>query len=108
MKINAIIGCGGIVEGTIKFVKSIEDVQKIKSGDIVVTNDNSPLYSIAFLRAEGILSSVGGQLCHLAIIAREMNKPCLMGITDLFKIVKDGERIKLDASKCEIEVIDGK
>ena len=107
MKVNALVGCGGMVEGKIKFILSPEDAKNVVNGDIVITNDNSPLYSIAFLKAGGILSSVGGILCHLAIVSREMKKPCLMGIPNIFELVHDGQKIRLNASQCEIEVLNG-
>lgn len=96
---DASIACPGKVTGVVRFVRSLEDVSKINEGDIVITNNNSPLFSIAFMKSGGILSQVGGNLCHLAIVSREMNKPCLVGIENIFERINDGSRATLNATE---------
>jgi len=94
----------GIAIGKVKIVVSEEDVYQVKEEDIVVTNDNSPLFSLAFLKAAAIVSEKGGKLCHLAIVAREMGKPCVLNVKNATKILKDGMIIKVDGKKGEIYI----
>lgn len=106
MRIESTIGCDGEVTGKIKFIKNISDIKNVSSKDIIITNNNSPLYSLAFLKAQGIISCVGGSLCHLAIVSREMKKPCLMGVKDAFNLFTEGQTIRLNATNKEIEVLE--
>jgi pyruvate,water dikinase len=73
-KIERIGASGGIATGVVKIVTSVEDISKVKEEHIVVTNNNSPLFSQAFIRAAAIISEKGGTLCHLAIVARKLKK----------------------------------
>jgi len=101
-KLRGIIGMRGRVKGKIKVVVSLEDVRKVGGDDIIVIKDNNPLFFTAFLRAKGIISERGGKLCHLAIVAREMKKPCLLGVSQATKFLKNGMIVILDCEKGEV------
>jgi len=94
----------GTVLGKVKIVTTIKDVDKVEEKDIVVTNDNSPLFSLAFLKAIGIISEKGGMLCHLAIVARELKKPCILGVENATKVLKEGMLVEIDGTKGNIYV----
>jgi pyruvate,water dikinase len=107
VKLKGIVACRGINEGIVKKVSSIEDVKKVREENIVVTNDNSPLFSLAFIKSKGIISEKGGMLCHLANISREMGKPCLLGVKNATKILKDGMNVILNCDTGEVIIKDG-
>jgi len=94
----------GIAIGPIKVVTEISEVNKVKTGDIVVTNNNSPLYSRAFLKAAAIISERGGMLCHLAIVAREFDKPCILDVKNATKLLKNTMTVEVNGSNGEIYV----
>lgn len=102
MEIKGIVASEGKVEGKVKLVTSMKDVGKVTNENIVVTNNNSPLFSLAFIKGKGIISERGGMLSHLAIVAREMKKPCLLGVKKATEILKDGMEIVLDCNKGKI------
>jgi len=41
----------------------------------------------------------GGVTCHAAIIAREMNKPCIIGTKVATKVLKDGDMVEVDGDE---------
>lgn len=96
----------GKFTGKAKKISSPEGIEKIKEGDILITNNNSPLLSIAFMKASAIISEKGGSLCHLAIVARELNKPCIMGVLDALNQIPEGALIELDATNNKIVVFE--
>ena len=60
----------------------------------------------ALLEAEGdmekalaIVTDEGGITCHAAIVAREMNKPCVIGTKIATKVFHHGDIIEVDANK---------
>lgn len=106
LKLKGVVACLGIVKGKIKKVLTIDDVRKVNEEDIIVTNDNSPLFSLAFFKAKGIISEKGGLLSHLAIVAREMKKPCLLSVENATSILKEGDKVILDCNKGEVIVED--
>jgi len=105
LRIKGIVASRGIVKGRIKKVFSVKDVELVMEDDIVVVNDNSPLYSLAFLKAKGIISEKGGILSHLAIVAREMGKPCLLSVSNT-SLLQNGAKVTLNCNKGEVIVED--
>ena len=46
-----------------------------------------------------IVTDSGGLLCHAAIVAREINTPCIVGSKVSTKAFKDGDLVIVDADK---------
>lgn len=59
----------------------------------------TPDFVPAMQRAAAIVTDEGGILCHAAIIAREMRKPCVIGTKIATRVFKDGDLIEVDADK---------
>ncbi|EKD42921.1 MAG: hypothetical protein ACD_72C00532G0001 [uncultured bacterium] len=49
-------------------------------------------------KAAGIITAQGSILSHAAIVARELGKPCLVGVKNILTEIKDGQNITLDAN----------
>jgi phosphohistidine swiveling domain-containing protein len=95
----------GIVRGAVRLVGSFADMDKVKSGDILVTNMTSPRFMAAIIRAGAIVTDEGGLTCHAAIIARELKKPCIIGTKIATKIFKDGMTVEVDANKGVVTIL---
>eukprot|EP00984_Skeletonema_dohrnii_P015343 scaffold6606_cov104-Skeletonema_dohrnii-CCMP3373.AAC.1 len=48
---------------------------------------------------------IGGPMQHGAIIAREYGIPCVSGIDNATKLVKDGDLLELDGSAGTVQII---
>lgn len=93
------IACPGKVEGPAVIVFSVQDYEKIKEGDILVTSMTKPDIIPYLNRVKGIITNDGGALSHASIISRELNIPCIAGTGNATDIFKDNDIIELDASK---------
>lgn len=96
----------GRVRGTVKLIKTTAlntDVQKVlenvKHGDIIVTEMTRPQYLLAIRRSAGIITDLGGNLCHAAIVSREFNIPCVVGTQNATSILVDGMKVILDGNE---------
>lgn len=87
----------GKARGKIRIVPKPEKNNKVKNGDILVTFSTTTDYLPAMKRASAIITEVGGQTCHAAVVSREFGIPCLVAVTDAMKIYKDGELVEVDA-----------
>tara|TARA_Y100000310_G_scaffold291005_1_gene318593 strand:- start:2505 stop:3914 length:1410 start_codon:yes stop_codon:yes gene_type:complete len=96
-EIKGSMGCKGKVTGIVKVLHSKEDAEKVQEGDILVTSMTIPDYLPAMERAAAFVTNEGGITCHAAIIAREMNKPSVIGTIIATKVLKDGDRVEVDA-----------
>jgi len=94
----------GKVEGKAVVVCDTKDIGKVKEDSVVVVNENSPLFTLAFVKAAAIISERGGALCHLAIVAREMQKPCVLGVENATKLLKEGMVVEVNGFSGEIKI----
>jgi pyruvate,water dikinase len=56
-------------------------------------------------KAGGLVSQDGGLTCHTEIVAREMNKPCLVGVKNVLRVLKDNDKIELDSEGGKIKIL---
>jgi len=103
---NELVGTpvsSGFVIGKVKVLKHAGE-KSILPGDILVTKATDPGWTTLFINAAGVLLESGGMLQHGASVAREMGKPCIVGIQDVTKILKDGQTIALDGTTGIIKI----
>ena len=73
--------------------------EKIKSGDVLVSEMTSPDFVPAMKKASAIVTDKGGQTSHAAIVSRELGIPCVVGTSNATKKLKDGNVVTVDGSK---------
>ena len=101
-KIKGVSANPGKVIGKVNILLEISEIEKMQQGDILVTKTTNPMFTLAILKAKAIVTDHGGPLCHTAIVAREMNVPCVVGTTNATKILKQGQEITVDGTIGEI------
>ncbi|MCK5061805.1 hypothetical protein KAR28_04600 [Candidatus Parcubacteria bacterium] len=104
-KFNGTIACPGLIKARVKIVYSFDELDKVKFGDILVTHMTSPRFMSAIKICSAIITDEGGLTCHAAIIAREMNKPCIIGTKIATQVLKDGQLVEVDANKGTVRII---
>lgn len=103
-KLNGVSAYQGVIIGRAKVVVSSRELHTVRRGDILVATMTFPNYVPAMEKAAGFITDEGGILCHAAIIAREMKKPCVIATRFATKIIKSGDKIKLDADTGTITI----
>ena len=56
-------------------------------------------------KAAAFVTDEGGITCHAAIVSREMNKPCIIGTKAATKLLKDGDRVAVDADAGIVRIL---
>lgn len=69
----------------------------LEEGEVLVTGMTDPNFLALMKKASAIVTDGGGLLCHAAIVARELKKPCIIGTKIATKTFKDGDMIEVDA-----------
>ena len=64
-----------------------------------------PDFLIAMEKAAAFVTDEGGLLCHAAIIAREMKKPCIIGTKNATKAFDDGDLVEVDGDDSVVRKI---
>lgn len=75
------------------------------AGKILVTCQTDPGWTIIFPLLEGVIVERGGMLSHAAIVARELNIPCIVGVEHATETITSGMNIKLDLQNGLIQKI---
>lgn len=96
---------GGLVSGTVKIIHGFRDLRKIQEKDVLVTPMTSPDYVPVMGKVSAIITDEGGMLCHAAIVARELGKPCIVGTKIATQVFKDGDIVEVDADKGTVRKI---
>ncbi|MBI5002525.1 hypothetical protein HZC31_04010 [Candidatus Woesearchaeota archaeon] len=99
------VACSGNVRGEVCIVNTVEDMEKMKEGIILTSVMTHPNLFSAMKGAGGIITDIGGLSCHAAIVARELQIPCIVGTKQASKILQDGMRVELDTSTGTIKII---
>ena len=97
--VNGQVAFSGKVNGIVRVLKTVEDIGKIDYGEILVAVSTNPVLLPAIKRCIAIVTDEGGIISHAAILAREMEKPCIIGTKIATQIFKDGDMVEVDADK---------
>lgn len=88
----------GVSSGIVKIVLKLEELNKVKKGDVLVTEMTNPDMVVTMQRAAGIVTDEGGITSHAAIVSREMGIPAVVGTGKATKSLKDGMIITVDGN----------
>ena len=104
-EVKGVVAYAGVAKGYVKVVTKIEEIDKVKAGDVMVTFMTAPSHITAMKRAAAFVTDEGGITCHAAIVAREMKKPCIIGTKIATKVLKDGDFVEVDALKGIVKIL---
>lgn len=86
----------GAAAGPVVIIHSPEEIDKIKPGDVLVTEMTTPDYVPAMRRAVAIVTDAGGKTSHAAIVSRELGIPCVVGSGTATTTLKNGVMVTVD------------
>lgn len=89
--------CSGKAKGKVKVINLREDMAKMENGDVLVSIATNPDLVPAMEKAAAFVTDMGGITCHAAIVAREMQKPCVIGTKNATRLLQDGDIVEVDA-----------
>lgn len=94
----------GVIEGRARVILNMEDAD-LEDGDILVTSFTDPSWTPLFVSIKGLVTEVGGLMTHGAVIAREYGLPAVVGVDNATKLIKDGQRIRVNGTDGYIELL---
>ncbi|MCH7640812.1 phosphoenolpyruvate synthase [Patescibacteria group bacterium] len=89
----------GIGTGRTKVLKSPKELNKVRTGDVLVAKMTSPDYVPAMKKAVAIVTDEGGMTSHAAIVSRELGVPCVVGTKKATTSLKANTVVSVDGSK---------
>ena len=93
----------GEVIGKSAYYRNLKDIEKWNDGDILISMFTDPDWLDIMSRSSGLVTAVGGMLCHSAIIARELGIPCVTGVgRKALKALRDENEIYVNGTTGEV------
>jgi pyruvate,water dikinase len=85
--------------GRARIITSIQEMDRVKPGDVLITDMTDPDWEPIMKRAAAIVTNRGGRTCHAAIIARELGIPAVVGCGDATNAVPDGTEVTVSCAE---------
>ena len=85
--------------GVVRIVSDIQEMEKVREGDVLVTDMTDPDWEPVMKRAAAIVTNRGGRTCHAAIIARELGVPAIVGCGDATDLLSDGQEVTVSCAE---------
>ncbi|MFI7677006.1 rifamycin-inactivating phosphotransferase [Actinophytocola sp. NPDC049390] len=94
----------GTVEGRARVVLDLAAAD-LASDDILVTAFTDPSWSPVFVTIKGLVTEVGGLMTHGAVVAREYGLPAVVGVSGATRLIRDGQRIRVNGTNGYVEIL---
>ncbi|MES2213186.1 MAG: phosphoenolpyruvate synthase [Pseudomonadota bacterium] len=91
-----------IGKGPVVVIKSIQQMDQVKAGDVLVTDMTDPDWEPIMKRASAIVTNRGGRTCHAAIIARELGIPAIVGCGIATEKLKTGDEVTVSCAEGDV------
>ena len=88
-----------IGSGPVKLITTAAEMDRVKPGDVLVTDMTDPDWEPVMKRAAAIVTNRGGRTCHAAIIARELGIPAVVGCGDATQVLKEGKSVTVSCAE---------
>jgi pyruvate,water dikinase len=95
---------GGTVEGRARVILDVTKAD-LEAGDILVTAYTDPSWTPLFVAIKGLVTEVGGLMTHGAVIAREYGLPAVVGVEHVTRLIRDGQRIRVNGTDGYVEIL---
>ena len=94
----------GTIEGRARVILDMVEAD-LEAGDILVTAHTDPSWTPLFVAIKGLVTEVGGLMTHGAVIAREYGLPAVVGVEHATRLIRDGQRIRLNGTDGYVEIL---
>jgi pyruvate,water dikinase len=94
----------GDIEGRARVILDMKEAD-LEADDILVTAHTDPSWSPLFVAIKGLVTEVGGQMTHGAVIAREYGLPAVVGVEHATRLIRDGQRIRVNGTSGYVEIL---
>jgi pyruvate,water dikinase len=88
-----------IGSGVVRVLNSIDEMDKVQVGDVLVTDMTDPDWEPIMKRAAAIVTNRGGRTCHAAIIARELGIPAVVGCGDATDLITNNQEVTVSCAE---------
>jgi phosphohistidine swiveling domain-containing protein len=105
-EVKGLAASAGVVEGPARYVKSLDEFDQVKEGEILVCNMTNPAWVVLFTKISGLVTEAGGAVSHPAVVAREFGIPAVVGTTNAGDRIATGDRVRVNGTTGVVEILE--
>jgi phosphohistidine swiveling domain-containing protein len=102
--IKGIAASAGVVRGTARVIRTLDEVERLGAGEILVAYATAPPWTPLFAVASAVVTDTGGMLSHCAVVAREYGLPAVVGTKVATQRIEDGMLITVDGGNGTVHI----
>ena len=105
-ELKGVAASRGVAEGRARVITTVEELDQVETGEILVCPITAPSWAPVFARINAAVSDVGGIMAHAAIVSREYGLPAVVGTGFGTKMIKNGQRVRVDGDNGVVTILD--
>jgi phosphohistidine swiveling domain-containing protein len=105
-EVKGLAASAGVVEGPARYVKSLDEFDQVKDGEILVCRMTNPAWVVLFTKIVGLVTEAGGAVSHPAVVAREFGIPAVVGTTNAGERIATGDRVRVNGTTGVVEILE--
>jgi pyruvate,water dikinase len=102
--VTGIGASSGVVEGVVRVVLD-PTFAEVEPGEVLVTPTTDPSWASIMFISAGLVVDIGGVLSHAAVVAREMQIPCVVNTRTGSRSLRTGDRVRIDGGAGIVEIL---
>jgi pyruvate,water dikinase len=103
--ISGLGASAGTVEGVARVVRTVDEFDEVREGDILVCQMTNPAWVVLFTKIAGLVTDTGGTTSHPAVLAREFGIPAVIGTSVATQRIVTGDRVRVDGTAGQVEIL---
>ncbi|HUS29642.1 MAG TPA: PEP/pyruvate-binding domain-containing protein [Kofleriaceae bacterium] len=92
-------GSPGRVTGPARIVRSVDELDRLQPGEVLIAPVTTPAWTLGFGRAIAIVTDTGSIASHASIVAREHGIPAVVGTGTATAQLVDGALVTVDGGR---------
>ena len=100
-------GSPGKARGPARVIRSIEEGNRLRPGDVLVAETTAPSWTPLFVTAAAVVTETGGILSHCAVVAREYRIPAVVGVDGAISKIEEGQVLEVDGDAGRVRIVEG-
>ncbi len=107
-EVREVTGTGvssGVVEGTVRVVTD-PGFADVEPDEVLVAPTTDPSWSSIMFISSALVVDMGGALSHAAVVARELQIPCVVSTGDGTDKLRTGDRVRVDGDRGVVEILE--
>lgn len=105
-EMHGLAASAGRVVGRARVVLSVEQLDDVEDGEILVAKLTSPSWAPVFGRIAGTVTEVGGMMSHTAIVCREYGLAAVTGVHHATRVIRTGQLVRVDGCTGIVSILD--